>query len=106
MVPSVRSWIDRHRIASFLAITCGFTGTIQGLLAASGMGAPRTLSILVGFGGLESPVGAAVAVALAVGTELLSAHEVPDPSGIGSNDGECRVTGSKGIQGIGRECRG
>jgi hypothetical protein len=23
MVPSARSWIDRHRIASFPAITCG-----------------------------------------------------------------------------------
>ena len=106
MVPSVRSWIDRRWIASFLAITCGFTWTIQGLLAASGMGAPWTLTILVGFGGFEPPVGVAVAVALAVGTERLSPHEVPDPSGIELNDGDWRVTGSKGIQGIGRECRG
>ena len=106
MVPSVRSWMDRRRIANFLAITCGFIWTIQGLLAASGMGAPWTLSILVDFGGFEPPVGAAVAVALAVGFERLSAHEMPDPSGIGLNDGDCRVTGSKGIQGIGRECRG
>ncbi|MFC6940640.1 hypothetical protein ACFQE8_11795 [Salinirubellus sp. GCM10025818] len=106
MVPSVRSWMDRRRIASFLAITCGFIWTIQGLLAASGMGAPWTLSILTGFGGFEQPVGAAVAVALAVGTERLSAREVPDPSGIGLNDGDWRVTGSKGMQGTGPERQG
>jgi hypothetical protein len=106
MVPSVRSWIDRHRIASFPAITCGFTWTIGGSLAASGMGAPRTLSILVGFGGLELPVGAAVTVALAFGTERLSAHEVPDPSGLGVNDDYSRPTDSKGMQGIGRERQG
>jgi hypothetical protein len=62
MVPSVRSWIDRHRIASFLAITYG--------------------------------------------TERLSAHEVPEPSGLGVNDGYSRPTDSKGMQGIGRESQG
>jgi len=68
MVPSVRSWMDRHRIASFLAITYGFTWTIQGLLAVSGMGPSWTLSILVGFGGFGPPIGAAVAVWAAGGS--------------------------------------
>jgi hypothetical protein len=103
MVPSGRSWIDRHRIVSFLAITCGFIWTIQGWLAASGMGAPWTLPIPVGFGGFEPLVGAAVAVALAFGTERFSTHEMPDPSGIGLNDGDSKPTDSKGMQGIGRE---
>jgi hypothetical protein len=106
MVPSVRSWIDRRRIASFLAIACGFTWAMQVLLAASGMGAPWTLSILVGFGGLELPVGAAVTVVLASGTERLSPHEVPDPRGLGSNGGDSRPTDSKGMQGIGRKRQG
>jgi hypothetical protein len=106
MVPAVRSWIGRHRIASLLATTCGFTGTIQRLLAASGMGAPRTLSILVGVGGLESPVGADVAVPLAFGIEQLSPHEVHDPSRLGVNDGYSRPIDSKGMQGIGRERQG
>jgi hypothetical protein len=70
------------------------------------VGAPWTLSILVGSGGFEPPVGAAVAVALAVGTERLSAHEVPDPRALGLNDGDSRPTGSKGVRGIGRERRG
>jgi hypothetical protein len=103
MVPSVRLWIDRHRIASFLSITYAFTWTTRGLLAASGRGAPWTLSVLVGFGGVEPPDGAAVAVALAFGTGRLSIHEVPDPSGLGLNDGDSRPTHSKGMQGIGRE---
>jgi hypothetical protein len=98
MVPAVRSWIGRHRIANLLATTCGFTGMIRGLLAASGMGAPWTLSILVGFGGLESPVVAAVAVALAFGIERLSTHEVPAPSGVGVNDGYSRPIDSKGMR--------
>jgi len=68
MVPSVRSWMDRHRIASFLAITYGFTWTIQGLLAVSGMGPSWTLSILVGFGGFGPPIGAAVVVWAAGGS--------------------------------------
>jgi membrane protease YdiL (CAAX protease family) len=71
MAPSVRSWIDRHRIASFLAVTYGVTWMIQGSLAASGMGASWTVSILVGFGAfgplvgfgvIGPPVGAAVVV--------------------------------------------
>ena len=106
MVPSVRSWIDRHRIVSLLAVTCGFTRTIRGSFAASGMGAPGTLSIPVGFGGFEPPVGAAVAVALAFGTERLSAHEMPDTRGFGLNDGDPRPTDSEGMQGIDRERRG
>jgi hypothetical protein len=103
MVPSVRLWIDRHRIASILLITYALSWTRRGLLAASGMCAPWTCSILVGFGGLESPVGADVAVPLAFGIEQLSAHEVLDPSGLGVNDGYSRPTDSKGMQGIGRE---
>ena len=106
MVSSVRSWIHRHRTVSFLAITYAFTWTIRGVLAASGIATPWTLSIVVGFGGFEPPVGAAAAVALAFGTERLSTHEVPDPSGIGVNDGDSRPTGSKGTQGIGRDGRG
>ena len=105
MVPSIRSWIDRHRIANFLAITCAFTWIVQGLLATSGMGAPWTPSALVGFGGFEPLVGAVVAVALVVGTEQLSAHEVPNPSGLGLNNGDSRPTDSKGVQSIGRECQ-
>ena len=68
MLPSVRPWIDRHRVASFLAITYAFTWTIQGLLAASGLGPSWTLSILVGFGGFGPPVGAAVVVWAAGGS--------------------------------------
>jgi len=105
MVPSIRSWINRHRIASFLTITYAFTWTIQGALAASGMGTPWTLSTLVGFGGFEPLVGAVVAVALVFGTERLSVHEVPDPRGLGLNDGDSRPTDSKGMQSIGRECQ-
>jgi len=80
-----------------------FTWTTQGLLATSGMGAPWTLSIVVGFGGFEPPVGAAVAVALAFGTERLLAHEVSDPGGLGLNEGDSRPTNSKGMHGIGGE---
>jgi len=58
----VRSWIDRHRIGTFLAITYAFTWVIQGALLASGMEASWTQSILVGFGGFGPPVGAAVVV--------------------------------------------
>jgi membrane protease YdiL (CAAX protease family) len=68
MVSAVRAWIDRHRIAGFLVITYGFTWTIQGLLAASGLGASWTLSILVGFGAFGPPVGAAVVVWAAGGS--------------------------------------
>jgi membrane protease YdiL (CAAX protease family) len=62
MIPSVRSWIDRNRIASFLAVTYAFTWTIQGIVALSGMTASWTMSILIGFGGFGPPVGAAVVV--------------------------------------------
>jgi membrane protease YdiL (CAAX protease family) len=56
----VRSWIDRHRIGTFLAITYAFTWSIQAALLASGMEASWTHSVLVGFGGFGPPVGAAV----------------------------------------------
>lgn len=59
-LPAVRSWIDHHRLASFLAITYAFTWVIQGIVAASGMGPSWTQSILIGFGGFGPPVGAAV----------------------------------------------
>jgi len=58
----VRSWIDRHRIGTFLVIAYAFTWVIQGALLASGMEASWTQSILVGFGGFGPPVGAAVVV--------------------------------------------
>jgi len=61
-MPSVRPWIDRHRIATFLVVTYGFTWTIQGLLALSGMQASWALSVLIGLGGFGPPVGAAVVV--------------------------------------------
>jgi membrane protease YdiL (CAAX protease family) len=61
-MPSVRAWIDRHRLASFVAIAYAFTWTIQGALAYSGMEASWTHSILIGFGGFGPPVGAAVVV--------------------------------------------
>jgi len=56
----VRSWIDRHRIGTFLAIAYAFTWSIQAALLASGMEASWTHSVLVGFGGFGPPVGAAV----------------------------------------------
>ncbi|WP_423999137.1 CPBP family intramembrane glutamic endopeptidase [Haloarcula salina] len=62
MALSVRGWIDRHRIASFLAVTYAFTWTIQGIVALSGMTASWTMSIIIGFGGFGPPVGAAVVV--------------------------------------------
>ena len=62
MALSVRSWIDRHRIASFLAVTYIFTWTIQAAVALSGMSASWTMSILIGFGGFGPPVGAVVVV--------------------------------------------
>jgi len=58
----VGSWIDRHRIAAFLAITYAFTWTVQGALLASGMEASWTHSILIGFGGFGPPIGAAVVI--------------------------------------------
>ncbi|WP_459191941.1 CPBP family intramembrane glutamic endopeptidase [Halosimplex sp. J119] len=59
---AVRSWIDRHRIASFLGVTYAFTWIIQGALLASGMEPSWTHSILIGFGGFGPPVGAAVVI--------------------------------------------
>ncbi|MGM0371634.1 MAG: CPBP family glutamic-type intramembrane protease [Halobacteriota archaeon] len=59
---TVRSTIDAHRLASFLLVTYAFTWTIQGALAASGMEASWTHSILIGLGGFGPPVGAAVVV--------------------------------------------
>ncbi len=57
-----RAWIDRHRLAAFVAIAYSFTWVIQGGLAYSGMEASWTHSILIGFGGFGPPVGAAVVV--------------------------------------------
>jgi len=57
---TVKTWIDRHRIGAFLAITYAFTWTVQGVLLASGMEPSWTHSILIGFGGFGPPVGAAV----------------------------------------------
>ena len=62
MSSSVRAWIDRHRLLSFIAIAYAFTWTVQGALAASGMGASWTHSILIGFGAFGPPVGAAVVI--------------------------------------------
>ena len=62
MIDAARSWIDRHRLASFLLVAYGFTWTVQGALAASGMEASWTHSILIGFGGFGPPLGAAVVV--------------------------------------------
>ena len=62
MSPSVRAWIDRHRLASFLVVAYAFTWSIQGALAASGMEASWTHSIIIGFGGFGPPIGAAVVI--------------------------------------------
>ncbi|WP_435157352.1 CPBP family intramembrane glutamic endopeptidase [Haladaptatus sp. DFWS20] len=59
---SVRAWINQHRIVSFLLIAYSFTWVVQGALAASGMEASWTHSILIGFGGFGPPVGAAVVI--------------------------------------------
>lgn len=58
----IRSWIDRHRLAAFLLVTYSFTWAIQGVLAATGMEASWTLSIVVGFGAFGPPVGAAAVI--------------------------------------------
>ena len=34
---TVRTWVDRHRLAAFLLVTYGFTWTVQGAVAASSM---------------------------------------------------------------------
>lgn len=62
MFRGLRSWIDRHRVASFLTIAYAFTWVIQGALLASGLEASWTHSILIGFGGFGPPVGAAVVI--------------------------------------------
>ncbi|MFB6129658.1 MAG: CPBP family intramembrane glutamic endopeptidase [Salinigranum sp.] len=62
MSVSVRSWIGRHRLATFLLVTYAFTWTIQAALAARNLQASWTLSILVGFGAFGPPIGAAVVV--------------------------------------------
>ena len=59
---SVRSWVEQHRIASFLLVAYSFTWVVQGALAASGMEASWTHSILIGFGGFGPPVAAAVVI--------------------------------------------
>jgi membrane protease YdiL (CAAX protease family) len=58
----IRSWITQHRLASFLIVTYAFTWTVQGTLAASGMEASWTHSILIGFGAFGPPLGAAAVV--------------------------------------------
>lgn len=58
----VRPWIDRHRLVAFLLITYSFTWVIQGIVAAMGLEASWTQSILIGFGGFGPPVGAAVVI--------------------------------------------
>ena len=60
MGDTIRSFVGSHRLASFLLVTYAFTWTIQGALAASGMAASWTHSILIGLGGFGPPVGAAV----------------------------------------------
>ncbi|WP_336001491.1 CPBP family intramembrane glutamic endopeptidase [Halorientalis halophila] len=62
MASAVRSWVDTHRLVSFVGIAYAFTWTIQGALAASGMEASWTHSLLIGLGGFGPPVGAAVVV--------------------------------------------
>lgn len=68
MLDALRSWIDRHRLASFLLVTYAFTWTVQGVLVATGMEASWTQSILIGFGGFGPPIGAAVVVYASSGT--------------------------------------
>ncbi|MFD1563717.1 CPBP family intramembrane glutamic endopeptidase [Haloarchaeobius amylolyticus] len=67
MTGRLRSWIDRHRLASFLLVTYAFTWTIQAALAATGMEASWTLSILIGLGAFGPPVGAATVIAASGG---------------------------------------
>ncbi|WP_123537587.1 CPBP family intramembrane glutamic endopeptidase [Halosimplex salinum] len=59
---AVRSWIDDHRLVAFLLITYSFTWVIQGIVAAMGLEASWTQSILIGFGAFGPPVGAAVVI--------------------------------------------
>lgn len=62
MVLTIRRWIGRHRVVSFLLITYAFTWTVQALLVVLNMEASWTLSILVGFGGFGPPIGTAVVI--------------------------------------------
>jgi membrane protease YdiL (CAAX protease family) len=62
MYGKVRSWIDRHRLVSFLVITYSFTWSVQAAILATGMEPTWTLSILIGFGAFGPPVGAGVVV--------------------------------------------
>jgi membrane protease YdiL (CAAX protease family) len=57
-----RSWIDRHRLASYLLVTYAFTWTVQAALVVAGLEPSWTLSILIGIGAFGPPVGAAVVV--------------------------------------------
>jgi len=59
---TTRSWVDRHRLLSFVAVTYGFTWVVQGVVIAAGLEASWTQSILIGFGGFGPPVGAAVVI--------------------------------------------
>ena len=58
----IRSWIERHQLAAFIAIAYAFTWVIQGIVAYLGLEASWTQSILIGFGGFGPPVGAAVVI--------------------------------------------
>ena len=66
---TVRTWVDRHRLAAFLLVTYGFTWTVQGAVAAAGLEPSWTQSILIGIGGFGPPIGAA-AVLWATGGDL------------------------------------
>ena len=59
---AVRSWIERHQLATFIAVAYGFTWLIQGAVALAGLEPSWTQSILIGFGGFGPPVGAAVVI--------------------------------------------
>ncbi|MFB6184016.1 MAG: CPBP family intramembrane glutamic endopeptidase [Haloarculaceae archaeon] len=69
MVFAVRSWVQRHRIASYLLVTYAFTWSVQAALAAANLQASWALSILVGFGAFGPPLGAG-AVVWAAGGDL------------------------------------
>jgi membrane protease YdiL (CAAX protease family) len=58
----IRSWIDRHRLVSFLLVAYAFTWSIQAALFLSKMQASWTHSIIIGFGAFGPAVGAAVVV--------------------------------------------
>ena len=58
----LRSTVANHPLVSFLLVTYAFTWSIQAAVAAAGLEASWTLSILVGLGGFGPPIGAAVVV--------------------------------------------